>query len=161
MKSFESVYNTKRRDAINEQRLAADADKAKLVAAIKKEYGVNDFCNLSESEKMSFRTLINEMWNRETGLNERGKAFLNESVAPLTEKSTDEQIEKFAKKTFKANADWMCQNLIMGKQDETIVKVKKQIEEQAKKKLSVKTYRQWIFDVLSKHLASKIKDFKF
>ena len=41
MKSFESVYNTKRCDAINEQRLAADADKAKLVAAIKKEYGVD------------------------------------------------------------------------------------------------------------------------
>lgn len=161
MKSFDSVYNTKRRDAINEQRLAADADKVKLVAAIKKEYGVNDFCNLSESEKASFRAMINEMWNRETGLNERGRSFLNESSVPLTEKSTDEQIEKFAKKTFKANADWMCQNLIMGKQDETIVKVKKQIEEQAKKKLPVKTYRQWIFDVLSKHLASKIKDFKF
>ena len=50
--------------------------------------------------------MLNEMWNASTGITKKGKDFLNESKAVLTEKSTDEQIEKFFKKEKAILAKW-------------------------------------------------------
>ena len=99
MKSFENVYNTSKNVALNEQQKVFAADKDKLLAAIKHEYGVKDFNSLSEAEKSSYKSMLNEMWNSSTGMTEKGIAFLNESKAVLTEQSTDEQIEKYFKKS--------------------------------------------------------------
>ena len=40
MKSFNTVYNKERNNAINEHKSVIDNDHARLLAAIKKEYGI-------------------------------------------------------------------------------------------------------------------------
>lgn len=162
MKSFENVYNRSKHNAINEQQKAIAADKAKLVAAIKHEYGVQDFATLvNEAEKESFKAMLAEMWDRESGLTSKGVAFLNESAAVLTEKSTDEQIEKFFKREIKANVDKIVETLVLGKECSFCGELKKKIETYTKKKVSTKTAKQWIFDVCCAFIGQKVKSIKF
>lgn len=161
MKSFDSIYNKEKNVAINEQQKVFAADKARLVAAIKHEYGVKDFNSVSESEKESYKAMISEMWNASTGLNEKGVAFINESVAVLTEKSTDEQIEKYFKKEIKACLENVMECMILGKDCDCVIDLKKSVEEGTKKKLSNKVTKQWIYDVCCAYVASKVKSIKF
>ena len=160
MKSFDKVLHSSEKDVINEQQKAFAADKARLIASIKHEYGLQDFNSISESDKESYKAMINEMWSPKTGLNEKGLKFINESAAVLTEKSTDEQIEKFAKKEIKACADHIIQSMMMGKECKCLVNLKKTVEENTKKKMSNKVLKQWIYDVICPYVGAKIKSVK-
>ena len=161
MKSFKLVYNQKKSTAIAEKRSAVENDHARLVEAIKKEFVINDFSKLNENEKESYRAMINEMWNSETGLNEKGHAFINESIAPLTEKSTDAQIEKFVKREVKAHCQEICKCLAADGDCGILVELKKNVEEATKKKISNKSIKQWIYELCVKYMADKIKGLKF
>lgn len=161
MKSFNTVYNKERNNAINEQKAVADNDHAKLLAAIKKEYGVYDFASLSESEKASFKNIINEMWDRNNGLNEKGIAFVNEAMKPLTEISDDASIEKYIIRSLTPNADRILQDLILDKQNKTLVQVKETVEKDTHKKLSKKRYVEIIGKVLLPFLSKKVNALKF
>ena len=161
MKSFENVYNTSKNVAINEQQKVFAADKAKLLAAIKHEYGVKDFNSLSEAEKSSYKSMLNEMWNSSTGMTEKGIAFLNESKALLTEQSTDEQIEKYFKKEFKACVENAVQAMASGKECGCCKEIKAKVEADTKKKLSNKVAKQWMYSVCCDYIGSKIKSIKF
>ena len=161
MKSFENVYNTSKNVALNEQQKVFAADKAKLLAAIKHEYGVKDFNSLSEAEKSSYKSMLNEMWNSSTGMTEKGIAFLNESKALLTEQSTDEQIEKYFKKEFKACVENAVQDMASGKECGCCKEIKAKVEADTKKKLSNKVAKQWMYSVCCDYIGSKIKSIKF
>jgi energy-converting hydrogenase A subunit M len=161
MKSFENVYNTSKNVALNEQQKVFSADKAKLLAAIKHEYGVKDFNSLSEAEKSSYKSMLNEMWNSSTGMTEKGIAFLNESKAVLTEQSTDEQIEKYFKKEFKACVENAVQAMASGKECGCCKEIKAKVEADTKKKLSNKVAKQWMYAVCCDYIGSKIKSIKF
>lgn len=161
MKSFENVYNTSKNVALNEQQKVFAADKAKLLAAIKHEYGVKDFNSLSEAEKSSYKSMLNEMWNSSTGMTEKGIAFLNESKAVLTEQSTDEQIEKYFKKEFKACVENAVQAMASGKECRCCKEIKAKVEADTKKKLSNKVAKQWMYAVCCDYIGSKIKSIKF
>ena len=161
MKSFENVYNTSKNVALNEQQKVFAADKAKLLAAIKHEYGVKDFNSLSEAEKSSYKSMLNEMWNSSTGMTEKGIAFLNESKALLTEQSTDEQIEKYFKKEFKACVENAVQDMASGKECGCCKEIKAKVEADTKKKLSNKVAKQWMYAVCCDYIGSKIKSIKF
>ena len=161
MKSFENVYNTSKNVALNEQQKVFAADKAKLLAAIKHEYGVKDFNSLSEAEKSSYKSMLNEMWNSSTGMTEKGIAFLNESKAVLTEQSTDEQIEKYFKKEFKACVENAVQAMASGKECGCCKEIKAKVEADTKKKLSNKVAKQWMYSVCCDYIGSKIKSIKF
>jgi energy-converting hydrogenase A subunit M len=161
MKSFENVYNTSKNVALNEQQKVFAADKAKLLAAIKHEYGVKDFNSLSEAEKSSYKSMLNEMWNSSTGMTEKGIAFLNESKAVLTEQSTDEQIEKYFKKEFKACVEDAVQAMASGKECGCCKEIKAKVEADTKKKLSNKVAKQWMYAVCCDYIGSKIKSIKF
>ena len=161
MKSFENVYNTSKNVALNEQQKVFAADKAKLLAAIKHEYGVKDFNSLSEAEKSSYKSMLNEMWNSSTGMTEKGIAFLNESKAVLTEQSTDEQIEKYFKKEFKACVENAVQDMASGKECGCCKEIKVKVEADTKKKLSNKVAKQWMYAVCCDYIGSKIKSIKF
>jgi energy-converting hydrogenase A subunit M len=161
MKSFENVYNTSKNVALNEQQKVFAADKAKLLAAIKHEYGVKDFNSLSEAEKSSYKSMLNEMWNSSTGMTEKGVAFLNESKAVLTEQSTDEQIEKYFKKEFKACVENAVQAMASGKECGCCKEIKAKVEADTKKKLSNKVAKQWMYAVCCDYIGSKIKSIKF
>ena len=161
MKSFENVYNTSKNVAINEQQKVFAADKAKLLAAIKHEYAVKDFSSLSEAERASYKSMLNEMWNSSTGMTEKGIAFLNESKALLTEQSTDEQIEKYFKKEFKACVENAVQAMASGKECGCCKEIKAKVEADTKKKLSNKVAKQWMYAVCCDYIGSKIKSIKF
>ena len=161
MKSFENVYNTSKNVALNEQQKVFAADKAKLLAAIKHEYGVKDFNSLSEADKSSYKSMLNEMWNSSTGMTEKGIAFLNESKALLTEQSTDEQIEKYFKKEFKACVENAVQAMASGKECGCCKEIKAKVEADTKKKLSNKVAKQWMYAVCCDYIGSKIKSIKF
>ena len=161
MKSFENVYNTSKNVALNEQQKVFAADKAKLLAAIKHEYGVKDFNSLSEDETSSYKSMLNEMWNSSTGMTEKGIAFLNESKAVLTEQSTDEQIEKYFKKEFKACVENAVQAMASGKECGCCKEIKAKVEADTKKKLSNKVAKQWMYAVCCDYIGSKIKSIKF
>jgi hypothetical protein len=161
MKTFDRVLDKQKNIAVNEQVKAATADKARLIAAIKHEYGFTDFNSLKESEKESYKAMINEMWNSSTGLNEKGLAFINESAAVLTDKSTDEQIEKFCKKEIKACAEHIVNCMVMGKECKCLINLKKTVEDGTKKKMSNKVLKQWIYDVICPWVGAKIKSVKF
>lgn len=161
MKSFENVYNTSKNVALNEQQKVFAADKAKLLAAIKHEYGVKDFNSLSEAEKSSYKSMLNEMWNSSTGMTEKGIAFLNESKAVLTEQSTDEQIEKYFKKEFKACVENAVQAMASGKECGCCKEIKAKVEADTKKKLSNKVAKQLMYAVCCDYIGSKIKSIKF
>ena len=161
MKSFENVYNTSKNVALNEQQKVFAADKAKLLAAIKHEYGVKDFNSLSEAEKSSYKSMLNEMWNSSTGMTEKGIAFLNESKALLTEQSTDEQIEKYFKKEFKACVENAVHDMASGKECGCCKEITAKVEADSKKKLSNKVAKQWMYSVCCDYIGSKIKSIKF
>lgn len=161
MKSFNTVYNKERNNAINEHKSVIDNDHARLLAAIKKEYGINDFSTLSESEKASFKNIINEMWDRTNGLNEKGISFVNEAMKPLTEASTDKMIDNYIIKSLKPNADKIIQDLILDKESRFLADVKVTVERDTKKKLSKKRYVELIGKVIVPYLSKKVNSIKF
>ena len=161
MKSFNTIYNKERNNAINEHKSVVDNDRAKLLAAIKREYGINDFSSLSEAEKVSYRNIINEMWDRENGLNEKGITFVNEAMKPLTEVSDDAAIEKYIIRSLSPNVDRILQDLILDKQNKTLIQVKATVENDTHKKLSKKRYVEIIGKVLLPFLSKKVNALKF
>ena len=105
--------------------------------------------------------MLNEMWNSSTGMTEKGIAFLNESKAVLTEQSTDEQIEKYFKKEFKACVENAVQAMASGKECGCCKEIKAKVEADTKKKLSNKVAKQWMYAVCCDYIGSKIKSIKF
>lgn len=162
MKSFSSVYYNSRKETRVEKALIVEQEHAKIVNAMKKEFGVNDFGKLPEKERESYRSMLNEMWNRETGITEKGIKFLNEAAAPLTKDSTPEQIEKQFKKEIKANVIALVATLNSDTPNfEHAKKAKQNIEAQIGRKLSSKDCKTWMYEIMSKYLADKIRGFKF
>ena len=103
MKSFSTAYYISRKESKAEKEALIEQEHVKIVSAMKHEFGINNFGTLTEAEKKSYRSMLNEMWTRENGLTEKGIKFLTEAAAPLTKDSTPEQIEKQFKKEIKAN----------------------------------------------------------
>lgn len=156
MKSFNTVYKKERNTAINEQKSILDNDYAKLIAAVKREYSVNDFSKLTETEKNSFRSIINEMWDRERGLTEKGVVFINEAMKPLTETSSDEDIDNRIIKLLKANADKILEDIVAGRKNTLLLEVKSNVEKDTKKKLSKKRYAELVGKVICPVLGKRI-----
>jgi len=161
MKSFNTVYNNKRNTAINEQRSIVDNDHARLLAAIKKEYGVNDFSTLSEEKKSSFKNIINEMWDKTNGLNEKGIAFVNEAMKPLTEVSDDDAIEKYIVRSLNANVEKIFHDIVLEKDNKILAQIKSTVENDTHKKLTKKRYVEIIGKVLIPYLSKKVNAIKF
>jgi len=160
MKSFDSVYGKKRNIAINEHKTAVDRDHSTIVAAVKKEFGINDFRTLTEAERESYRSMINEMWNREEGLTEKGVAFLNESKDTLTDKSTDEQIARFIKKSINPVVDRVLQDIVLKKESKIVKDTKAAIDSQIGRKYSNKAYREEVGKLLIAFVGKAINSIK-
>ena len=162
MKTFSSAYYTSRKESIAEKTALVEQEHAKIVAAMKKEFGINSFSALNESEKASYRSMLNAMWNKETGLTEKGIKFLNGSAAPLTPESTPEQIKKAFQREIKANVNSYLA-ICCGNSNswEDAVKLKARIEGDIKRKLSSKECKTWIYEIVSTEIAKKIKSIKF
>ena len=162
MKTFSSAYYTSRKESIAEKTALVEQEHAKIVAAMKKEFGINSFSALNESEKASYRSMLNAMWNKETGLTDKGIKFLNEAAAPLTPESTPEQIKKSFQREIKANVNNYL-SICCGNSNswEDAVKLKNKIEADVNHKLSAKDCKTWIYEIVSAEIAKKVKSIKF
>ena len=162
MKSFSTAYHISRKENKAEKAALIEQEHVKIVAARKHEFGINNFSTLTEAEKKSYRSMLNEMWTRENGLTEKGIKFLTESIAPLTKDSTPEQIEKQFKKEVKANIIALVATLNSATPSfEAASKAKKTIEDQIGHKISSKDCKTWMYEVMAKYLADKIRSYKF
>ena len=94
MKSFNTAYNVSKNNVKEARAALIEQERAELVAAIKKEYGINSFSALNESERKSYRAMVLKMWSKENGMNEKGRQFLAEGVIVLTPEATAEQVIK-------------------------------------------------------------------
>lgn len=161
MKSFNTVYNRKHALAESERRSVIDREHSELIAAVKREYGVANLSTLSESEKNECRRIINEMWSKESGLNDDGRLYIAEGCAPLNENTTPEQIEKRFKREVKINIDEICKCLASGSDCVALKKIKSDIEGQIGKKISARDAKMWTNEICAKHMASKLSSVKF
>lgn len=161
MKSFSTVYNSKKAEAVNRHRESVDADHAKLVAAIKREYSINDFSTLSESKRDAFKRIINEMWDRENGLNDKGLEFVNEAFKPLTEVSSDEAVDNYIIKSVKPKAEEIFNDIASGKNCEFLATLKKNIENDTHKKVSRKHFIELVGKVILPVFSKKLNALKF
>ena len=162
MKTFSSAYYISKKQSIAEKETLIEQEHNKIIAAMKKEFGINSFSTLNESEKKSYRSMLKEMWNREKGLTAKGIKFINEAAAPLTSDSTPEQIKKAFQREIKANINNYLAVLLGGNGNISDAgKLKSKLESELKKKISTKECKQWIYEIDSKELAKKINAFKF
>lgn len=162
MKSFSTAYYISRKENKAEKQALIEQEHSKIVSAMKHEFGINDFGSLNEAERKSYRSMLNEMWTRESGLTEKGIKFLTEAATPLTPDSTPEQIEKQFKKEIKANVIALVATLNSATPNfEHAATAKKAIEEQIGHKIPIKDCKAWMYDVLAKYLADKIRSYKF
>ena len=162
MKTFSSAYYISKKQSIAEKETLIEQEHNKIIAAMKKEFGINSFSTLNESEKKYYRSMLKEMWNREKGLTAKGIKFINEATAPLTPDSTPEQIKKAFQREIKANINNYLAVLLGGNGNISDAgKLKSKLESELKKKISTKECKQWIYEIVSKELAKKINAFKF
>lgn len=99
---LQAAYTEKMNEA---KRMQADKERLTLLSAIKNVYGISNFNALSESDKCIYRNMINEMWSKETGLNEKGIKFVNESEVSLSNNSGTQEIIKFVEQAFRKNLE--------------------------------------------------------
>ena len=162
MKTFSSAYYTSRKETKAEKQALVEQEHSKIIAAMKKEFGINSFSSLNEAEKASYRSMLNAMWDRENGLTEKGVKFLTEAAAPLTPDSTPEQIKKAFQREVRANINnYLSVVSGNGGSCEHAAKTKAKLEGELKKKISTKECKQWIYEVVGKEIAKKINSFKF
>lgn len=162
MRNFSTAYYTSRKEVREDKRLLVEQEHSQIVAALKKEFGINNFAELNEAEHTSYRTLISEFWNKDTGLTAQGIKFLKESVAPLTKDSTPEQIKKAFQKEVKANVKDFV--IALGSENanwEDGSRIKRRIENEINRKLSVKDCKTWLYEVVNQYIISKVKGYKF
>lgn len=95
MRKFSEVYNSSKKVVNEQKRAEADKDRIQLLKAIRRTYGISDFNSLSESEKTEYRNLILEMWNKNDGLTEKGRQFINESEIVLSSDTSDRNVLKY------------------------------------------------------------------
>lgn len=162
MRNFSSAYYTSRKEVKEDKKALIEQEHLKIVSAMKREFAINNFGELNEAERQSYRSMLKEMWNKETGLTKKGIKFLTEATAPLTRESTPEQLKKAFQRDIKANIkDYL---IALGSENvnwEDAARAKKRIENESGQKLSVKDCKTWLYEVVNAYIVQKIKSYKF
>ena len=162
MKNFSSAYYTSRKEVKEDKKALIEQEHIRIVTAMKREFAINNFGELNETEKRSYRSMLNEMWNKETGLTQKGIKFLTEATAPLTKESTLEQLKKAFQREIKANIkDYL---IAIGSENanwEDAARAKRKIENESGQKLSVKDCKTWLYEIINMYVVQKIKNYKF
>lgn len=161
MKNFNDACQNSKTVVLNEQKSVAERQHKDIVNAIRKEYGIDCFSKLTESEKKSYHALILEMWDPETGLTKKGIRFINESKSILTPESTDEQIEKyFLKEMLPSIKGVVAGQISMDRVYEISKQVKSDMEEMHKSNVSSKMLKESLWKEIAKEVAKVIRAFK-
>jgi len=161
MRNYASVYRNSKKVVNEAKTIDIDREHKEIVEAVRKEFGVVSFNQLSEAERINCRNMILEYWNPTSGLTEAGKTFLNESKQVLTDKSSDENIKRYFQREVRADATNYMYGILSGNTNgQSTLHLKTEIEKMIGRKLSPKDVKEWLYEVLVKHLQSKIKSTK-
>src|SRR5574344_793384 len=156
MKSFGTAYSISREDARQAKAAVTEQERATLVAAIKRQYGIDSFSALNESERRSYRSMLLEMWDAKGGMNDKGRKFLNESAPVLTKDSTEAQVKKAFQDKGRGNAKAYAKCILSSEDGSCPIssKHKGRIESQTGRRLSGAKVKAWICEILAKYVNS-------
>ena len=161
MGSFNTAYQNSKDSVLREKRELIDRQHVDIINAIKKEYAVESFTTLTESEKRSFESLVLEMWSPKEGLTAKGEKFLNESRTILTKDSTEEQIERYFKRVASAHIkNNVNGNLALGALEEKLKEIKKDMDEMRGEKVSTVNIKRWTLEIMLDEAKRAVRSFK-
>lgn len=162
MNKFSQAYSNSRDKVLSEKRVLVEQEHTQIVNAMKTRFGIDDFSMLEESEKESYRSMLNEMWTRENGLTKAGIDFINEGVYKLTTEATPEQMLK----KFNTMLDGTVMNNLMSAivgsstSFEGISNIVNEIESQAKKKLPRAEAKKILQEKIFAYIKSRVNKIK-
>ena len=162
MKNYATAYKNSK-SVVNEAR-AIDIDKEHrvILEAVKREFGVSNFNELSDDDRAMYKSLILEYWTPTGGMTENGRKFLNESRIVLSPESTDDIIKRYFQREVKNDATNYMYGVLSGNTNgQSVANLKAGIEEQIGRRLPSKTVKEWLYEILYKHLQSRVKSLKF
>lgn len=97
MRKFNTVFKEKQNESIKNHETKILHDFKNVYSKLLENYNINSLSDVDESTKLAFTSQINELWNEETGISEKGKKFLNENSLFLTENSTPAHKKNYLK----------------------------------------------------------------
>jgi hypothetical protein len=97
MRKFNTVFKEKQNESIKNHEDKVLNEFKDVYAKLLENYNITSLNVLNESSKTAFMSQINEMWNDEIGLSDKGKKFLNDNCLFLTENSTPAQKKHYLK----------------------------------------------------------------
>jgi hypothetical protein len=161
MKSFGNAYKNSK-ETINTQRASiVDTQHRQIVEAVKQMYGVHTFSNLSDSERLSIKSMILEMWNPTNGLTKSGKEFLNEGRVVLTPQSTEDNIKKFfVKSAITHIVSAINSEISYDELGAEIRAIKSSIESMIEGKCKISDLKKWVCEIACDNVVKKIKTMK-
>ena len=68
MNTYSNAYNNSKSDVTKKETSIIEQQHKLVVEAVKKEHGISSFSNLSEAERVSYKSMILEMWDPNKGL---------------------------------------------------------------------------------------------
>lgn len=162
MRTFNSVYTSAKADSQKAKSEKIEREHAQIVSAVKRTYGINDFGALDESDRAYYKSIIDAMWNINEGITPKGVEFINEANAPVTSKSSDEQIEKKFRREVRLHMDSILSCIFTGSTPcVQLNKIIKDIEKDIDRKLSATTIKTWLKDEVTTAAAKKVSKLKF
>lgn len=98
MRKFSTVLKEKQTESIKLHESKILSDFSRIYDKMLEAYETVSVNNLDDTTKAAFMTELNEYWNEDEGMNDRGRNYLNDNCVALTEKSTSLQKKKYLKK---------------------------------------------------------------
>jgi len=164
MKNYASVYKNSKKVVNEAKAIDIDKEHGMILEAVKKEYGIHSFSELSEAERTEYKNIILDFWTPTDGLTQAGIDFINESLSldKFNNETSDATIKRFFQKEVKADATNYIYGILSGNTNgQNANQLTSEIEKAIGRKYAPKIWKEWIYEVLSKHLQAKIKTYKF
>ncbi|MEG1009270.1 MAG: hypothetical protein RSE41_07845 [Clostridia bacterium] len=110
MKKFDKIYKKQAEEAraIKESKIEKDFEQ--IYRVLLTEWEISDPNTLSDDNKKSFDSVLEQCWNIKEGLTSFGSKFINEKFMFLNESSTNEQRKNFITKKFGDNIKYVINN---------------------------------------------------
>lgn len=149
MRSYNELQAAHTEKMNEAKRMQADKERLTLLSAIKNVYGISNFNALSESDKRVYKNMINEMWNKESGLNEKGIKFVNESEISLSNNSGSQEVIKYIDQEFRKNLeDYILAALNRKVTNNKPVNVRNEVSKLTGKKFKPENFKKIFKDII-------------
>jgi len=97
MRKFNTVFKEKQNESIKNHEDRILNEFKDVYAKLLENYNITSLNVLNETTKLAFLSQVNELWNDQCGLSDKGIKFLNDNCLFLTENSTPSQKKNYLK----------------------------------------------------------------